>query len=109
MSGIHYLILAVFCNSIANVLFKAGSILEGFTLRKGFFLGLGLTVGLANTVSFIKSLETLDLGVAYPIFCAASIVLIALGSALALHETVSLQRTIGLVILCFGILVLWRA
>ena len=57
MSGIIYLVLAIVANSAANVLFKFGSAIDGFTLRKGSFLGLGLAIGLVNTVSFIKSLE----------------------------------------------------
>ena len=66
MSGFTYLVLAIVANSVANVLFKFGSAIDSFTLRKGSLLGLGLAIGLVNTVSFIKSLETLELGVAFP-------------------------------------------
>ena len=74
MGGTLFLVLAILCNSAANALFKVGASVEGVTLRKGLFIGTGLAIGLVNTLSFIKSLETLDLSVAYPIFCAASIV-----------------------------------
>ena len=90
MGGTLFLVLAILCNSAANALFKVGASVEGVTLRKGLFIGTGLAIGLVNTLSFIKSLETLDLSVAYPIFCAASIVLIALVSFLTLHEALSL-------------------
>jgi multidrug transporter EmrE-like cation transporter len=109
MSGFVYLILAIVANSAANVIFKIGSAIEGFTVRKGSLLGLGLAIGLVNTVSFIKSLETLDLGVAFPIFSAASIVIIALASYLLLQEPMSGQKAIGLAILCVGFAVLWKA
>jgi small multidrug resistance pump len=109
MSGYVFLILAILANSIGNVLFKAGASIEGFTPRKGLLLALGLAIGLVNTISFIKSLETLDLGVAFPIFSAASIVLIAGASFLLLHEPVSAQKAVGLAILCAGIAVLWKA
>ena len=64
MSGYIFLVLAIVTNSIGNVLFKAGATIEGFTPRKGMLIGLGLAVGLVNTLSFIKSLETIQLGVA---------------------------------------------
>jgi multidrug transporter EmrE-like cation transporter len=109
MSGYAFLALAIVSNSLGNVLFKTGVSIEGFTVRKGTLLGLGLFVGLINTISFIKSLETLELSVAFPLFSAASIVLIALASFLVLHEPVSTQKAIGLVILCAGLAVLWKA
>ena len=109
MSGIIYLVLAIVANSVANVLFKFGSGIDGFTLRKASFLGLGLAIGLVNTVSFIRSLETLELGVAFPIFSAASIVIIVVVSYLLLQEPISAQKAIGLAILCIGLAVLWRA
>lgn len=109
MSGFAYLILAIVANSMANVLFKVGSGIEGFTMRKGALLGLGLAVGLVNTVSFIKSLESLELGVAFPIFSAASIVIIAAASYVALQEPISAQKAMGLGLLCVGLAVLWKA
>ncbi len=109
MSGFTYLVLAIVANSAANVLFKFGSAIDSFTLRKGSLLGLGLAIGLVNTVSFIKSLETLELGVAFPIFSAASIVIIAVASYALLQEPISTQKAIGLALLCFGLAVLWRA
>jgi len=109
MSGFVYLILAIVANSTANVLFKIGSGIDGLTVRKGSLLGLGLAIGLVNTVAFIKSLETLELGIAFPIFSAASIVLIAAASYVLLHEPMSAQKAIGLTILCAGLAVLWKA
>jgi len=109
MSGFLYLILAIIANAAANVLFKLGSAIDSFTLRKGALLGLGLAIGLVNTVSFIKSLETLELGVAFPVFSAASIVIIAVSSFLLLQEPISTQKAIGLAILCVGLAVLWKA
>jgi small multidrug resistance pump len=109
MSGYLFLVLAILTNSIGNVLFKAGATIEGFTPRKGMLIGLGLAVGLVNTLSFIKSLETIQLGVAFPIFSAASIVLIAAASFMLLHEPVSTQKLIGLAFLCVGLAVLWNA
>lgn len=109
MSGIAYLVLAIVANSIANVLFKFGSTIEGFTTRKGMLLGLGLAIGLVNTIAFIKSLETLELGVAFPIFSAASIVVIAVTSFALLQEPISTQKALGLALLCAGLAVLWKA
>ena len=109
MSGYVYLVLAILTNSVGNILFKSGASIEGFTPRKAVLLGLGLAIGLVNTISFIKSLETLELGIAFPIFAAASIVVIAVASYLVLQEPISAQKAMGLTILCVGLAVLWKA
>ena len=106
--GAFFLSLAVVFNVVANSLFKVSSGIPEWTLRKGWILALGLFIGLANTLSFVKSLERLQLGVAYPAFSAASIVLIALVSLVVFREGITPRQWLGLGTLCVGMLLLWK-
>ena len=76
--------------------------------KSGLFL-LALALGLANTLLYIKSLEKLDLGLAYPILSAGSIILIAALSVYVFKESVSLQKLLALGTICVGMLMLWRS
>ena len=107
--GAFLLVLAIIFNSIANGFFKAGAEIQDLTLRKGMLIGLGLLIGLANTVCYIKALEKIELSVAYPLFSAASIILIAAISFLFFREGISLQKAAGLVTICVGLLVTWKS
>lgn len=107
--GYVLLLFAVLFNSVANLLFKHASGLQEWTLHKtGLFL-LALALGLVNTLFYIKSLEKLDLGLAYPLLSAGSIVLIAGLSVFVFRESLSLQKLLALGTICIGMLMLWRA
>ncbi len=103
-----YLTLAVLFNVVANALFKYAAGMQGWTMRRSALLGLGLAIGLANTLCYIKALEEYALGVAYPVFMAASVILIALLSALLFSEHISLQKAAGLCAIGAGLALLWR-
>ena len=105
--GTLLLTLAVIFNVCANSLFKLAGGIPELTLRKVAFLGLGLLVGLANTLCFIKALEKIDLGVAYPVFSAASIILIGIIAPALFGESMSFQRAAGLAVVCLGLLLTW--
>jgi multidrug transporter EmrE-like cation transporter len=107
--GTLFLTLSVLFNAVANTLLKVGADIETLSSRKLMLLGLGLFIGLANTLCYIKALEKFDLGIAYPVFSAASIVLIALLSFFFLKEGVSIQKAAGLATLCVGMIILWRS
>ena len=107
--GILFLTLAIVFNSVANGFFKAGSGIETLTMRKGMLLGLGLLIGLANTICYIKALEKIDLAIAYSLFSAASIILIATISLVLFKEPISVQKAVGLIVICIGILLTWRS
>ncbi len=103
------LTIAIILNSAANVLFKYASGMPVWTFQKIGFLLLALALGLGNTLLYIKSLEGLDLGVAYPILSAASILLITGLSVAFFKEALSLQKMIALGTICIGMLLLWKA
>lgn len=93
----------VVLNTLSNILFKAGAGIEELTFRKGLLIGGGLLVGFAGTVGYIKSLETIELAKAFPIFSAATIVLVGIASVFFFHESISVQRGVGMVVLCVGL------
>jgi len=101
--------LAVGLNVAANALFKSAAVIPEFTMRKGSLIAIGLFIGLLNTLCYIKALEKIPLNQAYPLFSAASIVLIALVSVFAFSEGFSLTKVVGLTTICAGIVILGRA
>jgi len=106
--GTLLLAVGVVLNTVSNALFKSGSSLHELTLRKGVLIGTGLFIGFLGTLSYIKSLEKIDLSTAFPLFSAATIVLVALVSTLLFHETISAQKGAGLLLLCVGLALIWR-
>jgi multidrug transporter EmrE-like cation transporter len=107
--GYILLLIAVLLNTAANLLFKHASSLPEWTMQKGWLFLLALALGLGNTLLYIKALEKLDLGIAYPLLSASSIVLIALLSIFIFKEALSLQKVLALCTICAGMLMLWRA
>jgi len=107
--GYVLLTFAVILNSAANILFKHASGMSEWSLLKIGLFCLALFLGLGNTLLYIKSLEGLDLGVAYPILSAASILLITGLSVLFFKEAVSMQKMLALATICAGMLLLWKA
>jgi small multidrug resistance pump len=103
------LLLAVACNIAANLLFRHASAIPGYPAQKLVLLGIGLFIGLVNTLLYIKALEQMPLGTAFPIYSAASIVAIAAAAVLLFGEAWSAQKVIGVVTICVGIVVLGRA
>jgi len=107
--GYLLLALAIVLNSVANVLFKYAGGMPVWTVEKGGLFLLAFALGLGNTLLYIKSLEELELGVAYPILSAASIILIAGLSVAFFRETMTLQKVIALSTICVGMAMLWKA
>lgn len=102
------LAVGVILSSVSNILFKAGAQIEQFTLRKGLLIGCGLFVGFLGTLGYIKSLAKINLATAFPIFSAATIVVVTLASFLVFHEAISYQKWAGLAVLCAGLALIWR-
>jgi multidrug transporter EmrE-like cation transporter len=106
--GTLLLAIGIVLNTVANALFKSGSGLQDLTVRKGVLIGTGLFIGFLGTISYIKSLEKIELGTAFPVFSAATIVLVALVSYVLFHEAISAQKGVGLLLLCAGLALIWR-
>jgi small multidrug resistance pump len=107
--GSLFLAFSVLCNTVANGFFKAASNVQGMGRQKVLLFGIGLFIGLLNTASYLKALETLNLGTAFAVFAATSTILIALLSFFYFQESLSLQKVLGLSVICAGLLLLWGA
>ncbi len=105
--GVLFLAVGVVLNAVSNILFKAGAKIEPVSLRKGILIGCGLFVGFVGTLGYVKSLEKIDLSAAFPAFSAATIVLVAIASVFLFHETISIQKGLGVVVLCVGLVLIW--
>jgi multidrug transporter EmrE-like cation transporter len=100
---------AVLFNVVANGFFKAGAEIPDLSFKKAIFIGAGLLIGLLNTLCYIKALEKIDLGIAYPVFSAASILLIGGISFFFFREALSVQKAVGLATICAGMLLTWKS
>jgi multidrug transporter EmrE-like cation transporter len=101
-----YLGGAILFNVIANAFLRMGATIEEMSLRKGVLIGAGLLIGFVNTLCYIKSLESISLGTAFALFAAVSTILIAGVSAAFFGEGISLQKGIGLLTICAGLLLI---
>lgn len=106
--SVFWLTCAVLFNTVANGLLKTGAAIPELSLRKAALIGVGLFLGLLNTLCYIKALEKIDLGTAYTVFSAASILLIGGVSFVLFKEAMSTQKAVGFATICAGILLTWK-
>jgi multidrug transporter EmrE-like cation transporter len=106
---VKYLLLsfAVLFNVSAYIIFKSISGKPSNLLWYIIF-SIGLILGAINTYLFTKSLKEINLGIAYPIFSAASITFIILISVFIFKEKISIVNIIGALIIILGIVLLTR-
>jgi multidrug transporter EmrE-like cation transporter len=71
-------------------------------LSRPAFLG-GFLLTAAGAVMWLRILTTQKLSTCYPVFVSLTYCLITLGALYFLHEKVSLQKLLGLVIIVVGI------
>ena len=97
-----YLFLAVSFNIGANILFK---IISGRANSFGTILlfGLGLGLGAVNAFFLTKSLKTINLNVAYPVFSACCIAAMMLISIIMFREKLALINIAGVILIVAGI------
>ncbi len=105
--GYLFLSVSIVFNIVANGFFKSASVMASGR-QKWILFGVGLFIGLLNTLSYLKSLETLKLSVAYAVFGALSTIGIAVLSLLYFHEDLSMQKMLGLGVISVGLLLLWK-
>jgi multidrug transporter EmrE-like cation transporter len=107
--GTLFLALSILFNGVANGMFKVAAEIQDYSARKVTFLGVGLLIGLANTLCYLKALEKIDLGMAFPLFAGGSILVISLISLLYFHEQLSVQKWIGMAVICVGLAIMWKS
>ena len=112
-----FLFLALAFNALANMLLKVGAahlggLAEPHLVQRVFgnpYLLLGLLLFALNVGFYLAALTRLNLSVAYPVMVAGGLVIVVLGSALWLRETVTPLQWSGIALLAVGIvLVTWR-
>ncbi len=105
------LVAALTLNALANMLLKAGAqdlgglgephLVQRVLASPYLLAGLGLFA--LNVVFYIAALTRLSLSVAYPVMVAGGLVVVVLGSALWLRETVTPLQWSGIALLILGI------
>jgi multidrug transporter EmrE-like cation transporter len=107
--GLFLVSVAVVLNVVANGLFKESSLVQPLGMHKIALIAGGLGFGFVSTLCYIKSLDKIELGLAFPLFSAASIILITLVSVLIFKEGLSPLRATGIAVICLGLVLLWKA
>lgn len=112
LAGFLLLLLTAACMAVANVLMKNGiSQAGGFTaslavfstlLRQPAFVGGFVLTGIAALMWF-RILATQKLSTCYPLFVSLTYTLITIGAFYFLHEKISAQKLLGLLIIIVGI------
>ncbi len=112
LAGFLLLLLTAACMAVANVLMKNGiAHAGGFApsiaallslLRQPRFVAGFLLTGVAALMWF-RILATQKLSTCYPLFVSLTYTLITIGAFYFLHERISAQKLLGLVIIVFGI------
>lgn len=102
-----FLSLSVLFNISAYIIFKTISGKEHSVRWYALFL-IGLLLGAVNVYFFTRSLKEIDLGIAYPVFSAASISIIILLSFFLFRERLTIINVIGAIIVMAGIFLLTK-
>jgi multidrug transporter EmrE-like cation transporter len=112
LAGFVLLLLTAACMAVANVLMKNGiAQAGGFTpsvravialLRQPAFVGGFWLSGIAALMWF-RILATQKLSTCYPLFVSLTYTLLTLGAFYFLHEKISIQKIVGLLIIIAGI------
>jgi multidrug transporter EmrE-like cation transporter len=112
LAGFVLLLLTAVFGAVANLLIKNGiAQAGGFTpslssllqlLRQPALLAGLLLIGIAGLLWF-RILATQKLSTCYPLFVSLTYALITIGSVYFLHEKISIQKLVGLVVIIIGI------
>jgi drug/metabolite transporter (DMT)-like permease len=117
LTGFLLLLLTAVFGAVANLLVKRGvSLAGGFTpslsallqlLRQPALVGGLLLTGIAGLL-WLRILATQKLSTCYPLFVSLTYSLITIGSFYFLHEKISSQKLVGLVVIVIGITTIAR-
>ena len=70
---------------------------------------MGTVLFAAGLISYVRALETLPLGVAYPVLVGCSIVAISFVAIMFFGESISFAHVAGVVLIFLGIVILARS
>src|SRR5688500_16798675 len=97
-----FLSVAVIFNVIIGLLCKQSSRADKRSAL--LMLSGAVLLGAINALCYTKSLVKIDLSVAYPIFAAASIILICTASSWIFKETISISQALGMALIIGGMI-----
>ncbi len=105
-TAILYMSIAVLFNSVAGAIFKLSALRRDSSSMPLFLVGLAIAA--VNTYCYTKSLERIRLSVAYPVYSAATILLLTLASVFLFKEGLAPRQIAGMAVIVLGIvLVSW--
>ena len=112
LAGFLLLLLTAVCMAVANVLMKNGiaqaggfapSISALFSLLRQPKFDAGFLLSGIAALMWFRVLATQRLSTSYPLFVSLTYALITIGAFYFLHERISTQKLLGLVIIIAGI------
>lgn len=104
-----FLILIAAINStIGNLLLKKASpqliSFQDFFINKFWIMGIFFYA--VNVIFFVIALKKIPVSIAYPVLSGTSFLLLVLTSVFFFHETLSVLKIFGIMLIFFGILIL---
>jgi drug/metabolite transporter (DMT)-like permease len=119
-TAIIYILISVLASAIGQLLLKKGmNSLGSITLSSNQLLStvwkmvtnpyvfIGLAIYLAGTVFWLAALSRVDLSYAYP-FASLSYVVMLVASWIMFDEKITLSRLFGTLVICIGVLLIYR-
>jgi drug/metabolite transporter (DMT)-like permease len=119
-TAILYILVSVFFSTVGQLLLKSGMnklgsvtlslnqlfpILWRMATNPGVFFGLALY--LVGTIFWLAALSRVDLSYAYP-FASLSYVVMLFASWMMFDEKITLARIVGTIVICVGVLLIYR-
>ncbi len=119
-TAIIYILISVLASIVGQLLLKVGmNSMGSITLSSSQFLFtvwkmvtnpyvfIGLAIYFAGTVFWLAALSRVDLSYAYP-FASLSYVAMLVASWMVFDEKITLSRLLGTVVICIGVILIYR-
>jgi spermidine export protein MdtJ len=103
-----FLFSAVIINAGSSLFYKFSSLNSQRRTLSLALLMAGLGLGSINAFLYTKSLEGIALNTAYPLFSAGSILLVSILALGLFHESLSVQKALGMGIIVIGVALVSR-
>lgn len=109
-----FLLLAILCNSAANVAMKVatGSLGPSLDIRSlvgSAWLWLGVTLFGVALIFYLAVLQRMQLSVAYPIMTGTGFMLVTIASVFLFNETITWTKVFGSGVILIGAILLTRS
>jgi len=102
------LLIKIGLNSLKNLDFSSGLIITYLRIFTSLHVISGTLIYVLSVFFWLYALSKVELSFAYP-FLALSYVFVLLASSIFLGETIPFIRWIGVLVICFGVLLISRS